>query len=183
MDCSVSRVYLVPVDSPAAMTAFIKLASKTSFHTITPSVPVAFMSRVFVCPGSPGVFEPAAFIIGCLQCGLWIELKTTRHTQKSQSTRGSRGTLHVKQAPGKTSVCQIFIFCVCDLGWRNENFACDVTLVVQRPLAPPSPMVVLLPPPLPLPLPPPPPPQPPRRPQLDDDLSDEVERLSDSDES
>ena len=126
LDCSVSRVYLVPVDSPAAMTAFIKLASKTSFHTITPSVPVAFMSRVFVCPGSPGVFEPAAFIIGtCLQCGLCIELKTTRHTQKSQSTRGSRGTLHVKQAPGKTSVCQIFIFCVCDLGWRNENFACD----------------------------------------------------------
>ena len=65
------------VDSPAAMTAFIKLASNTSFHTITPSVPVAFMSRVFVCPGSPGVFEQAAFNIGC-----FVD-RTTGHTQKS----------------------------------------------------------------------------------------------------
>ena len=40
-------------------------------------------------------------------------------------------------------------------------------------------MLVLLPPPLP----PPPPPPPPRRFQLDDDLTDEVELLSDSDES
>ena len=45
--------------------------------------------------------------------------------------------------------------------------------------SPPSPMLVLLPPPLP----PPPPPPPPRRFQLDDDLTDEVELLSDSDES
>ena len=82
-----SRVYLVPVDSPAAMTAFIKLASKTSFHTITPSVPVAFMSRVFVCPGSPGVFEPAAFIIGSSAaysavCGSNLKPHVTRRNPK-----------------------------------------------------------------------------------------------------
>ena len=45
--------------------------------------------------------------------------------------------------------------------------------------SPPSPLFVLLPPPLP----PPPPPPPPRCFQIDDDLTDEVELLSDSDES
>ena len=59
--------------------------------------------------------------------------------------------------------------------WRRSH------AFVQRPPAPPSPIVALLPPPLP----PPPPPPPYRRllVQLDDDLSDEVELCSDSDES
>ena len=57
--------------------------------------------------------------------------------------------------------------------WRRSHAP------VRRPPAPPSPMLVLLPPPLP----PPPPPPPPRHPQLDDDLTDEVELLSESDES
>ena len=59
--------------------------------------------------------------------------------------------------------------------WRRSH------AFVQRPPAPPSPIVV--PPPL---LPPPPPPPPDRLGaflQLDDDLSDEVELLSESDES
>ena len=59
--------------------------------------------------------------------------------------------------------------------WRRSH------AFVQRPPVPPSPIVALLPPPLP----PPPPPPPYRRllAQLDDDLSDEVLLLSDSDES
>ena len=59
--------------------------------------------------------------------------------------------------------------------WRRSH-----AFIRRAPPAPPSPMLVRLPPPLP----PPPPPPLPRRPQLDDDLTDEVELLSvESDES
>ena len=57
--------------------------------------------------------------------------------------------------------------------WRRSHAP------VRRPPVLSSPMLLLLPPPLP----PPPSPPPPWHPQLDDDLTDEVELLSESDES